>query len=439
MTHARSTKQASDVLVIGGGLAGLSAAAHAARAGASVTLLEKAKDLGGRASTQDRDGFLLNQGAHALYKGGVGRTILSALGVDTPGGIPSTAGGFALAGGTKHTFPGGFLSLLSTGLLSWSGKIDLAKVLATLPRMDTTPYDRLSVTEAAARLSRNSEVQQLLRALVRLSTYGNDPDRQSAGDALAQLKLALDQNVIYIDGGWQTLVTQLREAAVAAGATVVSGCRVERVDVNDVGIEAHAGADVFHARSVILATGPREAADATTGVLNETLRAWADDAVPSLAACLDIGLESVPEPRSNFALGIDQPIYLSVHSAVAQLAREGHGLIQCMKYLGPTESADPTKDEQEMEAALDLVQPGWRGQEIQRRFLPKMVVVHGLPMADRGGVAGRPGPAVPGTEGVFVAGDWVGSEGMLADTSLASGRRAGELAASRRARVAAAA
>ena len=57
MTDATST---NDVLVIGGGLAGLSAAAYAARAGASVTLLEKGRELGGRASTQDRDGFLLN-------------------------------------------------------------------------------------------------------------------------------------------------------------------------------------------------------------------------------------------------------------------------------------------------------------------------------------------------------------------------------------------
>ncbi len=304
--------------------------------------------------------------------------------------------------------------------------------------MDTTPYDGVSVTDAASKLSRNAEVQQLLRALVRLSSYGNDPDRQSGGDALAQLKLALDQNVIYMDGGWQTMVARLRAVAVDAGAVVVSGARADRIDVDEGGIEAHSGTEVHRARSVILATGPDDAAGLVPGPAGATLAKWAGEAVPALAACLDVCLESLPEPRANFALGIDQPIYLSVHSAVAKLAPEGSGLIQCMKYLGPEASVDPAKDETEIEAALDLVQPGWREKLVHRRFLPQMVVVHGLPTADRGGVAGRPGPSVPGTDNVFVAGDWVGAEGMLADTSLASGRRAGELAARRRAAAAAA-
>jgi hypothetical protein len=41
-----------------------------------------------------------------------------------------------------------------------------------------------------------------------------------------------------------------------------------------------------------------------------------------------------------------------------------------------------------------------------------------------GGLAGRPGPAVPGSDNLYVAGDWVGREGMLAAASLASARSA---------------
>ncbi|MDG2306324.1 MAG: NAD(P)-dependent oxidoreductase [Candidatus Binatia bacterium] len=66
MTEATSTNRSSDVLIVGGGLDGLSAAAHAAPTGASITVLEKARELGRRGSTQNRDGFLLNQGRHAL-------------------------------------------------------------------------------------------------------------------------------------------------------------------------------------------------------------------------------------------------------------------------------------------------------------------------------------------------------------------------------------
>ena len=64
-----------------------------------------------------------------------------------------------------------------------------------------------------------------------------------------------------------------------------------------------------------------------------------------------------------------------------------------------------------------------------RRYLHRSVVTHGLPLAAAGGLAGRPGVSVPERAGAFVAGDWVGGVGHLADASLASGRDAGLAAA----------
>jgi hypothetical protein len=46
---------------------------------------------------------------------------------------------------------------------------------------------------------------------------------------------------------------------------------------------------------------------------------------------------------------------------------------------------------------------------------------------------------VPGAEGIYVAGDWVGPEALLADASLASARRAAAAVAARRLRARAAA
>ncbi|HZU82497.1 MAG TPA: FAD-dependent oxidoreductase, partial [Polyangiaceae bacterium] len=60
----------NDVIIVGGGLAGLAAAAFCARAGLRVTVLERAKNLGGRARTDLVSGHAFNQGGHALYAKG---------------------------------------------------------------------------------------------------------------------------------------------------------------------------------------------------------------------------------------------------------------------------------------------------------------------------------------------------------------------------------
>src|SRR5579864_8862080 len=63
-------------VVIGGGLAGLTAANALAGANRSVILYEQSAQLGGRAATLQDRGFLPNCGPHALYCGGRARLAL---------------------------------------------------------------------------------------------------------------------------------------------------------------------------------------------------------------------------------------------------------------------------------------------------------------------------------------------------------------------------
>ena len=360
--------RAVDVVILGGGLAGLTAATYAARRGRGVALFDKAQHVGGRAITSEKSGFRFNLGPHALYRGGRGAKILSELGIEVSGGQPKVLGAYAIDGGAKHTLPGGLVSLLTTGLLSLPASLDGA-VSVLLREGHAQPLQAASVREWLDTAVRNVELRRLVQALLRLSTYANDPARQSAGAAVAQLQMALSSSVTYIDGGWQVLVDGLREAAQQAGVGIATSEKVVAVECGDAvrGVRL-AGGEICAARAVIVAAGPDDVRALVPEDRNAEVRAWAAGAVPVRAACLDVGLSHLPRPRATFALGIDRPLYLSVHSAVARLAPEGGAAIHVAKYLEPDVKADPRADERELEEALDLIQPGWRERVVERRF-----------------------------------------------------------------------
>ena len=64
-----SRQQQQQITVVGGGLAGLTAAIACAEGGARVALLEAHEELGGRARSADGP-FKANLGPHALYSDG---------------------------------------------------------------------------------------------------------------------------------------------------------------------------------------------------------------------------------------------------------------------------------------------------------------------------------------------------------------------------------
>lgn len=421
-----TTRAGSDIVIIGGGLAGLTAAAILARAGRSVTVFEKSHVIGGRASTQQENGYVFNLGPHALYRQGQAARVFAELGVHYTGGTPSASGGYAIRGNAKHALPGGLMSLLTTSLFGVWGKIETARLLSAVAKIPTEPLQRVAVRQWLDAEIRDAELRMLVEALLRLTTYANAPDRMSAGSALQQLQLALTGNVLYLDGGWSRLALGLEEAARTSGAQLLTQRRAVAVRIDGVSRQVELADGTRHAASaVILATSPAVAVE-LLGNESNGLRGWTQGATPVRAACLDVGLSRLPRPGARFALGIDQPLYLSVHSAVAKLAPEGGATVQVAKYLGADES-EARADERELESLLDIVQPGWREALVTRRFLPRLIVSNALVAAAGGGTAGRPSPAVAGVDHVYVAGDWVGPEGMLADAAVASAERAAKM------------
>lgn len=70
-----------DLIVVGGGMAGLTASAYAARAGRRVLLCDKEPDLGGLVRTFARNGFVWDAGIRALEDSGIIFPMLDDLGI----------------------------------------------------------------------------------------------------------------------------------------------------------------------------------------------------------------------------------------------------------------------------------------------------------------------------------------------------------------------
>jgi phytoene dehydrogenase-like protein len=416
---------AAAVVIVGGGLSGLAAAVHLGRAGLPTIVFDEAGELGGRAKTKRRNGFHLNYGPHRLYSEGPAVKTLRALGIEIDGAPRGPNGGIAVWRGRQYTLPVGFCSLLTTGLFDACAKQEIARLMTSLRRIELEPIEHVSIGEWVRAHLRDPNVIQVVLALVRYTTYSDDLNRLSASAALDQMRLSVASAVLHVHHGWGTLITCLQQAASVTGVEIVRGRRVANVDVADGharGIRLEDGTEV-PAQAVILATGPQPACRLLAGTVE-----LKEPASAVRVATLDVALRGLPNERAVFALGVDEPWCYSTDSAIARVAPQRGAVVHLAKYLGRDAKVTPA-DEQQLEAALDLLQPGWRDLVEYRRFLPTAVVSHALVTADAGGFSGRQTGWIPGLANVFLAGDWVGPTGQLADAAVASGIEAARLVA----------
>jgi len=379
---AKRSGKKTEITVIGGGLAGLTAAIACAEGGAPVRLLESHEALGGRARSATGP-YKANLGPHVIYKDGtfwrwlVERDLLPAY-----AGPPLAGIRFRWQGATRRFPPLGTIP----AVLRLRGR--------------EAPIDRDFRSWVAAHS--DARTAEMLSAAAGVYTFHHDPGELSAAfvwQHSVRVLLSPPPTARYLIGGWSALVDSLERHARRLGVEIETGRRVEA-----------------------LPDGPAIVATELEGartLLGDDSLAW-----PSgNTVCLDLGLRR--RRGDPFVVSdLDEAGWVERFSAPdPSLAPQGEELVQAQLPIRPGEGAEAAA--LRLERLLDASLPDWRERETWRR---RQTMTARTGPLDYPGKSWRDRPAIDRGDGVFLAGDMVAAPGLLSEVSWASGAEAAGLA-----------
>lgn len=375
--------------VVGGGLAGLTAAITAAESRTLVTLHEAHHTLGGRARTAEGR-YLTNEGPHALYRRGPHWTWLEQRGLLGPfASVPPLEG-------ARFLFH-------RDGVLRRTPPLALLRLARRSPRR--APVDRDFHGWAAGQVG--EEGARAAAHYMGVALFHHDPGSLSAAFVQERLRraTALPSEARYPVGGWARLVDRMASRAWDLGVRVETGSRIGPREL----------AGLRRTGPVIVATH----LDSARILLEDPALTWDS----GRTALLDLALRT--RRGDPFIVSdLDAPGWIERFTAQdPSLAPAGEQLVQAQIPLAPgTPRADAVR---RAEHLLDLGFPGWRDRTTWRR---EALASGRTGAVDGPGTTWRDRPAVDRGDGILLAGDQVAAPGLLSEVAFNSGIAAALLA-----------
>jgi hypothetical protein len=357
------------ITVVGAGIAGMTAAIACAEEGTAVTLLEAHSQLGGRARSTDGP-YKANLGPHALYVGPFWNWMRE-----------------------REILPANVSPRLTGARLRIDGALRRTPPLGALPGV-LRLRGRQAPVDMDFRSWASSHTDERTAALL-------DPGELSAAFTWSRAVrlFAAPSPVRYPVGGWSTLVAALERRVRELGVEVQTEVRVEELPSSP----------------VILATELDQAGK----LLGDDSLRWKS----GTTVCIDLGLSN---RRGDPAIvsDMDESGWIGRYSTTnPSIAPDGEELIQAQMPIRPQESAEQAG--LRLEKLLDVGLVDWRGRETWRR---RQVMDARSGALDMPGTTWRDRPAIDRVDDVFLAGDMVAADGLLAEVSWASALEASRLA-----------
>jgi phytoene dehydrogenase-like protein len=433
----------SDVVIIGGGIAGMATGALLAQQGKRVVVLEKGNQPGGRAYCYTDKGFVLNYGAHGMYRpeSGLLGDIMAKLGrAALTGGFPNDAmraywsdgDRWGVVGAKPHEL------MLRSDLLPIASRIRMVPLMLALRGVDP---QKIAPEMLWSEWVNAHTSDELLRRFVMMLTCVNTYSRHAGGLSAQAVARHLKDNlfakdyVCYLSGGWARIFDAFTDVMTDHGSTLVTGARVDSLELRDGrAVAAIAGGKRYEADAFVCAMPPQDAPSIAEpgSPLASELAQWSS-LTDVRAVCIDLGLSRAVRTDLNAVFDVERELYFSIHSSTTpDLAPPGTQLLQAMAYLSPEEASSDVKAAArkiELEAGLDRFFPGWRDAIAVERVLPNVRVTSARRTPEQYGQGGVP-LRVSSATNLYFANDGRDLPYFLSLTSLAAAMEVAEAIAS---------
>lgn len=271
-----------DVLIAGGGLAGLVAARHLADAGIEVQLFERREEVGGRVRSIRRDGFVMDRGFQVLFTAyPAARRELDYDALELrefrPGAvIASTEGRAPLVDPFRN--PTAISAALLSPAITFRDKLTLYTLRRRLSKADPETFFEGPDASIRGGLAQEGFSDRFIDNFAE-PFYGGITLDRSLSTSMAVFEytftMLLSARAAVPATGMGAIPEQLAAEAEQAGARIETGRTVETVDAGESGEEVTVdlASETVTADAAVVATDPSTASE-LTGVESIPTKGW---------------------------------------------------------------------------------------------------------------------------------------------------------------------
>ena len=348
-----------DVVVVGGGLAGLVAARHLAESGADVTLYERRETVGGRVRSRTVDGYTLDRGFQVLfpaYPAAQRELDLEALDLRrfSPGATIARPGKRSALGDPLRD-PGVAIETLFNDEVTLGDKLRLYRLQRELRGRSVEEVLRRGGSTIETYLADRGFSDGFVDAFAAPFYGGITLDRSLSTDSAVfeyTFKMLTEGATAVPAEGMGAIAAQLADRARSAGASIETGTTVDSLTTGEEasrGVAVDAGGETVPADAAVVATDPKTASE-LTGV-----EAITTDARSCVTQHVALPSGNRPEMGKRITLNADddRPNQVAPMSAVAPAYAPDGKSLYAATFLGEQTDDDETLFEAVRSALAD--------------------------------------------------------------------------------------